>query len=68
MGGYTLGVRCSMLSATWPAYQWEKEKELEEKRREDREHEIFMMQLLGQMLQKDSHHSRPDTQPFGDDF
>ena len=49
--------------------QWEKEKELEEKRRrEDREHEICMMQLFGQMLQKDSHHSQPDTQPFDDDF
>ena len=42
--------------------RWQKEMEIEEKRRkEDQQHELHMMQILGQMLQ---HRSYPPSSPY----
>ena len=44
--------------------RWKKEMELEERqRREDRQHQLQMMQMLGQMLQ-----SRPYPSQYGFDY
>ncbi len=45
--------------------RWKKETGFEEKsRREDREHEMRMIQMLGQMFQRDSYHSHSHPYPI----
>lgn len=49
---------------------WKKEMELEKRRREDKQHELRMMQVLGQMLQHRSYpppNSSPNDYNYHDD-